>query len=219
MSYNGEFSIKSESIGDCMDFIEDALTKYKLKKRDLMESLLISEEILVQLSEAAVEDSNVQVSVTRWLGVPRINFVSTGDAIDVGDQSVGVSLNELDNSENSIRNMMLHSFSDSIRYRHSKSKNYVTIITGIPERELANQTIIVIQFQVLEQGEHIGNINICRPVLFYVCLDFVPIEIAFEILIAHLIMIVQRILMKIMTCVLAIVSAHTGSFLHNVKLL
>ena len=31
--------------------------------------------------------------------------------------------------------MMLHSFADSIRYHHSKSKNYVTIITGIPERK------------------------------------------------------------------------------------
>ena len=149
MGYNGEFSIKSECIGDCMDFIEDALNKYKLKKRDLMESLLISEEILVQLSESAQEDSNVQVSVTRWLGVPRINFVSTGDAIDVGDQSVGVSLNELDDTENSIRNMMLHSFADSIRYHHSKSKNYVTIITGIPERELANQTIIALVLSVI----------------------------------------------------------------------
>ena len=144
MGYNGEFSIKSECIGDCMDFIEDALNKYKLKKRDLMESLLISEEILVQLSESAVENSNVQVSVTSWLGVPRVKFVSEGDAIDLGEQSIGVSLNELDNSENSIRNMMLHSFSDSIRYQHTKSKNYVTVITGIPERELANQTIIAL---------------------------------------------------------------------------
>lgn len=138
MSYNKEFSIKDEDIGECMEFIEDALTKYKLKKRDLMESLLISEELLIQLSENAAEDSTVQVTVKKWLGVPRINLVSQGDAIDIGDQSVGVSLNELDDTENSIRNMMLHSFADSIRYHHSKSKNYVTIITGIPERELAN---------------------------------------------------------------------------------
>lgn len=149
MGYNGEFSIKSECIGDCMDFIEDALNKYKLKKRDLMESLLISEEILVQLSETAVEDSNVQVSVTSWLGVPRVKFVSEGNAIDLGEPSIGVSLNELDNNETSIRNMMLHSFSDSIRYQHTKSKNYVTVITGIPERELANQTIIALILSVV----------------------------------------------------------------------
>jgi Na+/H+-dicarboxylate symporter len=132
-----------------MDFIEDALNKYKLKKRDLMESLLISEEILVQLSETAVENSNVQVSVTSWLGVPRVKFVSEGDVIDLGEPSIGVSLNELDNNETSIRNMMLHSFSDSIRYQHTKSKNYVTVITGIPERELANQTIIALILSVV----------------------------------------------------------------------
>ena len=76
MSYNKEFSIKNEDIGECMEFIEDALTKYKLKKRDLMESLLISEELLIQLSENAAEDSTVQVTVKKWLGVPRINIVS-----------------------------------------------------------------------------------------------------------------------------------------------
>ena len=34
LSFSEEFSIKNESIGQCMDFIEDAFTKYKLKKRD-----------------------------------------------------------------------------------------------------------------------------------------------------------------------------------------
>ena len=149
MSYNEEFSIKNDDIGKCMDFIEDALTKYKLKKRDLLEALLISEEVLIQLSEKAEEDSTVQVTINRWLGVPRIKFISSGEPIDLGDQSIGVSLNELDNTENSIRNMMLHSFADSIRYKHAKSKNYVTIITGIPERELANQTIIALISSVL----------------------------------------------------------------------
>ena len=149
MSYNEEFSIKNDDIGKCMDFIEDALTKYKLKKRDLLEALLISEEVLIQLSEKAEDDSTVQVTINRWLGVPRIKFISSGEPIDLGDQSIGVSLNELDNTENSIRNMMLHSFADSIRYKHAKSKNYVTIITGIPERELANQTIIALISSVL----------------------------------------------------------------------
>lgn len=111
-----------------MDFIENALTKYKLKKRDLLEALLISEEVLIQLSEKAIEDSTIQVTVKKWLGVPRIKFISSGDAIDIGDQASVVSLNELDNSEDSIRNMMLQSFADSIRYQHTKSKNYVTIL-------------------------------------------------------------------------------------------
>ena len=118
-----------------MDFIENALTKYKLKKRDLLEALLISEEVLIQLSEKAIEDSTIQVTVKKWLGVPRIKFISSGDAIDIGDQASVVSLNELDNSEDSIRNMMLQSFADSIRYQHTKSKNYVTIITGIPDAD------------------------------------------------------------------------------------
>lgn len=149
MSFSEEFSIKNESIGKCMDFIENALTKYKLKKRDLLEALLISEEVLIQLSEKAIEDSTIQVTVKKWLGVPRIKFISSGDAIDIGDQASVVSLNELDNSEDSIRNMMLQSFADSIRYQHTKSKNYVTIITGIPERELANQTIIALFLSVI----------------------------------------------------------------------
>lgn len=127
-----------------MEFVEDSLTKYKLKKRDLIEALLITEEVLIQMSENAPEDATVHISVARRMGVPRVNFKAPGTTMSIGEQTGGISLDELEDTEDTIRNMMLHSFADSIRYRHSKGKNNVTIITGIPERELASQTIMAL---------------------------------------------------------------------------
>ena len=36
MSYNAEFPISSEKMGNCLEFIETSLINYRLKKRDLM---------------------------------------------------------------------------------------------------------------------------------------------------------------------------------------
>ncbi|MBQ2295034.1 MAG: dicarboxylate/amino acid:cation symporter [Spirochaetales bacterium] len=150
MSYNAEFPISSEKMGDCLEFIEDSLKNYRLKKRDLMESLLISEEILIQMEEQAPKDALVQIVVNKKMGIPRISFTAPGNVMSLDEQTSGISLDQLgDNTEGTIRNTMLQSFSESIRYRHSKSKNYVTIITGIPERELASQTITAICLSVI----------------------------------------------------------------------
>lgn len=144
MSYNADFSLNTDNIGMSMEFVEESLTKYKLKKRDLIEALLITEEVLIQMSENSLEDATVHISVARRMGVPRVNFKAHGSPMSIGEQTSGISLDELEDTEDTIRNMMLHSFADSIRYRHSKGKNNVTIITGIPERELASQTIMAL---------------------------------------------------------------------------
>lgn len=185
MSYNAEYSIESNNISQSMDFIEESLCNYKLNNRDLIEALLISEEVLIQLAEKAPKGATVKVCVSKRLGVPRINFVAPGDNINLGEQTSGISLEELSDTEEQIRNMMLHSFSDSIRYRHSKQINFVTILTGIPERELASQTIFALvsaiiigtlfQF-VLPQNINSGIItNFLKPVetLFLSCLSFI----------------------------------------------
>ena len=68
MSYNAEFPISSEKMGNCLEFIETSLINYRLKKRDLMESLLISEEILIQMEEQAPKDALVQIVVNKKMG-------------------------------------------------------------------------------------------------------------------------------------------------------
>lgn len=150
MSYNAEFPINSENMGKCLEFVENSLISYNLKKRDLMEALLISEEILIQMEEQAPEGAIVQVLVNKKIGIPRISFIAPGSVMSLDEQTSGISLEQLgEDTENSIRNTMLQSFAESIRYRNSKGKNYVSIITGIPERELAGQTITALILAVI----------------------------------------------------------------------
>lgn len=150
MNYTREFPLNTEKMGECLEFVENSLMNYKLKKRDLMEALLISEEILIQMEEQSSKNADVLVVIKKKMGIPRISFTAAGSPLSLDEQTSSISLDQLsDDTENTIRNNMLQSFAESIRYRNSKGKNYVTIITGIPERELASQTIIALLLSVV----------------------------------------------------------------------
>lgn len=137
--------METADIGACMAFIEQSLKNYRLRKRDLMEALLISEEALLQLRSHAPEGARVRTVVSRHLGVPRVRFSVPGTAMSLYENLGEISGNmPSEEAENVIRGIMLRSFSESIKYRHTRQHNTLTIITGIPERMLATKTVLAL---------------------------------------------------------------------------
>ena len=61
MKYIAEYPLKPDGVSKSLIFIEDTLGKYRLRKHDLMEALLMSEETLLMLEEAAPEDAVINV--------------------------------------------------------------------------------------------------------------------------------------------------------------
>ena len=150
MNYTANYSLRAEGISESLLFIEEALKKFRVKQRDLLEALLISEETMLLLCEHAPEDAEVKVNVTRQMGVPRIRLIAPGTSMALDEHLGTVSIDQLgEETENAIRSVMLRSYADSIKYRHSHSKNFVTIVTGIPERILAARTVTAIVFAVI----------------------------------------------------------------------
>ena len=150
MVYSAEYEMSSNGVANSLLFIEEALEKYKLPKRELMEALLISEEVLILLEENAPEDALINVSVKKHMGIPRIKIFVPGEALMLDEYAGTVSLDQLgDASENTIRSIMLRSYADSITHRHSRGINRVTITTGIPERVLTAYTISAIALAVV----------------------------------------------------------------------
>ena len=150
MNYTANYSLRAEGISESLLFIEEALKKFRVKQRDLLEALLISEETMLLLCEHAPEDAEVKVTVTRQMGVPRIRLIAPGTSMALDEHLGTVSIDQLgEETENAIRSVMLRSYADSIKYRHSHSKNFVTIVTGIPERILAARTVTAIVFAVI----------------------------------------------------------------------
>ena len=150
MVYSAEYEMSSNGVANSLLFIEESLEKYKLPKRELMEALLISEEVLILLEENAPADALINVSVKKHMGIPRIKIFVPGEALMLDEYAGTVSLDQLgDASENTIRSIMLRSYADSITHRHSRGINRVTITTGIPERVLTAYTISAIALAVV----------------------------------------------------------------------
>lgn len=150
MKYTIEYPIEQNVVSNCLAFIEESLGKYHLGQRDLMEALFISEETLLLLEESANEDSVIKITISRHMGVPRIKIVVPGKALAL-DEHVGTfSFEQLGTeNDNVIRSIMLRSYSDSIKFKHTRSLNILTITVGIPERILSTYTITAILFAVI----------------------------------------------------------------------
>lgn len=150
MNYTAEYSLKHDGVSKSLLFIEETLKELRLKKRDLMEALLISEETMLLLSEHAPEDGSIKITVTRRMGVPRIRLTIPGTPVSLDEHLGTVSIDQLgEETENAIRSVMLRSYADSIKFRHSRSENILTIVTGIPERILATRTIASIVLSLI----------------------------------------------------------------------
>ena len=150
MNDTASYPLSADSICESLGFIEEALKKLRVKQRDLLEALLISEETMLLLCEHAPENATVKVTVSRQMGVPRIRLVAPGTAMALDEHLGTVSIDQLgEETEEAIRSVMLRSYADSIKYRHSHSKNSVTIVTGIPERILATRTVAAIALAIV----------------------------------------------------------------------
>lgn len=134
----------------CMDFVESTLKAYRLKRRDLMEALLLCEEALLQMEERAPEGARLQVRIRRRLGIPQIRLEAPGEAIDLSTAMEPISLDHLSaESEQTIRGIMLRSYANSFKYRHVRNSSIFIITTGIPERVLATQTVLALLLAVI----------------------------------------------------------------------
>ena len=145
MNYTAEYPLKQNGVSKSLLFIEETLKEFRVKKRDLLEALLISEETIMLLREHAPEDAHIRINISRRMGVPRIRLSAAGTAMTLDEHLGTVSIDRLgEETENAIRSVMLRSYADSIKYRHSRAENILTIVTGIPERMLATRTVAAI---------------------------------------------------------------------------
>ena len=150
MNYTAEYPLKQDGVAKTLLFIEETLKAYKMKQRDLLEALLISEETILLLSECAPDDADITVSITRQMGVPHIRLTAPGPALSLDEHLGTVSLDQLEEeAETAIRSVMLRNYANSIKYRHSRSKNIITIVTGVPERVLAVRAVTAMALAVL----------------------------------------------------------------------
>ena len=134
-----------DALGKGLDFIEDALTQYRLSHKEIQEALLLSEESMVRLINNAPDSEEMHISVKRHRGLCIIKISAPGP--ELSPESSTDSEFDLDGSElgrdgeELIRSMLLRAYADKIHHIRKGRYNFVEITAGIPERVFAIRTI------------------------------------------------------------------------------
>lgn len=124
-----------QAISETVEQVEKILVGYKVDAKDKTMAVLTLEETLVKMMEAAGENDNITIRIRRGLKTIKLHLSCRGYNIAVGD-----TLSEFDSAildeeygaeaESAIRNLVLRSNSDRIRYRNKRGVNVVDILVS-----------------------------------------------------------------------------------------
>ncbi len=123
-----------EALGLALEFIHDRLGELKLNAKDTNRAVLMCEESLLRLfkygSFPREKNGAFRVNVWKFFGDVFIDLTVPGSEFDfAGSLELSSEANEelTPDAEAAIQNLMLRSFADSLRYRHSKNGNRITV--------------------------------------------------------------------------------------------
>lgn len=132
-------------IGRGLDIIEEKLTKYGLKRKDVAKSMLAAEEVMVSLLKHAEQADGIHLSIRRIFEDISIEVAVAGREFSFEKElSLGTPLDTQDMSpdaELSIRNMILRSVVDDLKYRNRSGINTVRITVVRSKRAMLYQTL------------------------------------------------------------------------------
>ncbi len=137
---------------DVVLFIEKELKALKVDKRLRLQAMLHAEEILVKLKEHATSD-NIVVAVKKRMGDPHIEICMPGDEFDekelVGGEEFGSLLDLDDDSESSIRAIILQAYGNRLVYKNRNKINNVSIAVGESSKKNVYYTVISLVLALL----------------------------------------------------------------------
>ena len=133
--------ISEISVG--MEFVEAVLKKYRIRGKALHHALLVTEESMVQLIEAAPEDGTLKISIKPWYNTATIRLSAPGAELKDNDLTFDLRTGDMDHdSENAIRAMLLRAFADKQSYSRKGDYNYIKISAGMKERVFVLRTLV-----------------------------------------------------------------------------
>ena len=135
----------AEGIGAGLDKIEQTLTKYGLKQKDIVKKMLVAEEVMTALLSHGKQAEVMTLSIRRLFEDITIEISVAGEAFAFGESlSYGVDLDTADmgpDAEQTIRNTILRSVVEDLKYRHRKGLNAVRITVSRSKRAMLYKTL------------------------------------------------------------------------------
>ena len=132
----------SQIIRESLSFVETELQKVKRIKRHVPRALLLTEELLVSITEAAPNEGELRVSVRRANWDVYIKISAPGEEIDF-------DISEDGTSEAGIRSILLDAFSDKLSIAHKKGYNSARMLVGVKSQRFAWKTTLATLLGIL----------------------------------------------------------------------
>jgi len=135
----------TQGIGAGLDKIEAMLTKYGLKRKDIVKKMLVAEEVMAALLAHADKAGTMHLSVRRLFEDISIEISVAGREFSFAESlSLGADLDTEEigpDAEQSIRNTILRSVVEDLKYRHRNGMNAVRITVTRSRRAMLYKTL------------------------------------------------------------------------------
>ena len=154
MEKKKRFPIDDNCISEVVIFIEDVLTGFGMEKKDITKALLTAEEAVGSLVEhcdkpagGAGEDpkGGIKVVLRKLLGNVTIELSAKGSEYPLAENMKSASLDgiedEDDGMQDAIRNILLHSLADDLKYKHKNGINFISMTILRSNKKMLYQTL------------------------------------------------------------------------------
>ena len=122
--------VDPRNIGAGIGLLEAELRRLRVSKKNLPTSILAAEELMVKLAANMTAAGFIQLSVSSWFGEIHVSLSCAGRRIVMPDTSPAAALESLVNGEAAdgaeedlIRDILLRSLKDRIRFRYKNDRN------------------------------------------------------------------------------------------------
>lgn len=149
-------SADKEGIGAALTHIDQILSGYGLKRKDVIRKMLAAEEVMTVLLDHAEKAREIRLSIRRLLGDITIEISVAGEEFPF-EQSLhfGVDLDTEElgsDAELTIRNTILRSVVEDLKYRHRSGMNSVRITVVKNRRAMLYKTLGAMALAILLGG-------------------------------------------------------------------
>ena len=156
------FTVENNSIREIIDFVEQSLKEYGLSRKAYIKALLTVEEAAVSIIENWVpdpekseedQDKRLNVRIRNVFGSVSVELSAKGREYSLENNMSSVSMDALKDEDNNtqeiIRNILLNSLTDSLKYKHQDGTNYIRMIVVSSKNLFLYQTLGAMAVAVL----------------------------------------------------------------------
>ncbi len=123
------YELTEQEVGNAAGFVQQCLTEYGISASDGMKSTLIAEEAIGSLVSHSEGEGKLRVSIHKMLGNITIEMSAPGVEYPLLDNIESAAIPEDDemgrDALDVIRNIMLRSFAENLKYRHKDGYNHI----------------------------------------------------------------------------------------------